>query len=258
MSHVVYSVVVSIALFAGILICWEIGRRIALYRRGADLEAESEGIGAVEGAVFGMMGLLLAFSFSGAMTRWDTRRGLVVEEANDIGTAWLRLDLLPKAVQPELRELFRQYVEARLAVYHAVPGVEIAPAELARANGLQKDIWVRAVEVCGTAEGDRARVLLLPALNSMFDITTTRTVAAQTHPPMVINVLLIGLVLASSLMAGSAMAEERSRGWVHMLGFALAMSVSVYMIFDLEYPRAGLIRIDTIDQVLIDLRASMN
>jgi hypothetical protein len=85
-------------------------------------------------------------------------------------------------------------------------------------------------------------MLLLPALNEMIDITTTRTVAAKTHPPAVINVLLIGLVLGSALIAGSAMADDRARGWLHMLGFALAMSISVYMIFDLEYPRMGLIR----------------
>ena len=136
--------------------------------------------------------------------------------------------------------------------------MELAFDELARADALQKEIWAHAVAACSTPEGERARVLLLPALNDMIDITTTRTVAAKTHPPTVINALLIGLVLASSLMAGSAMADERSRGWLHMLGFALAMSVSVYMIFDLEYPRQGLIRIDAIDQILVDLRATMN
>ena len=258
MGHVVYSIGVAFGLFAAILVCWEIGRRIALRRRARDPDAEREGFGAVEGAVFGLMGLLLAFSFSGAMARWDVRRELVVEEANDIGTAWLRIDLLPKAAQPELRALFRRYLDARLAAYRAVPDLELVNAELARANALQQDIWARAVEASIAPEGERARILLLPALNAMIDITTTRSVAARTHPPEVINALLIGLVLASSLMAGSAMADSRSRAWLHMLGFALAMSVSVYMIFDLEYPRQGLIRIDAIDQVLVDLRASMN
>lgn len=258
MDHVVYSVVVSLALFTGILAVWEVGRRLGLRRRRLDPGAESVGIGAIEGAVFGLMGLLLAFSFSGAMARWDVRRELVVEETNDIGTAWLRLDLLPESARPELRELFRKYVDARIAVYKAVPDIDTAFAELARANALQNEIWARAVAVCSTPEGERARVLLLPALNEMIDITTTRTVAAKTHPPVVINALLIGLVLASSLMAGSAMANDRSRGWVHMLGFALAMSVSIYMILDLEYPRQGLIRIDAIDQIVVDLRATMN
>jgi hypothetical protein len=258
MDHVVYSIVVSLGLFAGILAFWELGRRVGLRRHLLDPEAESVGIGAVEGAVFGLMGLLLAFSFSGAMARWDVRRELVVEETNDIGTAWLRIDLLPETARPELRELFRKYVDARIAVYKARPDIDHAVAELARANALQNEIWARAVAACSTPEGERARVLLLPALNEMIDITTTRTVAAKTHPPIVINALLIGLVLASSLMAGSAMANDRSRGWVHMLGFALAMSVSIYMIFDLEYPRQGLIRIDAIDQIVVDLRASMN
>jgi hypothetical protein len=258
MGHVAYSISVAFGLFAGILVSWEVGRRIGLRRRGRDPDGESVGIGAVEGAVFGLMGLLLAFSFSGAMARWDVRRELVIEETNDIGTAWLRIDLLPETARPELRELFRKYLDARLAVYRAVPDIEAATAELARANALQNEIWARAVAACVTPEGERARILLLPALNAMIDITTTRTAASKTHPPVVINALLIGLVFASSLMAGSTMANDRSRGWVHMLGFALAMSISVYMIFDLEYPRQGLIRIDAIDQILVDLRATMN
>jgi hypothetical protein len=258
MGHIAYSVSVSLALFAGILAVWEIGRRLGLRRQALAPEGESVGIGAVEGAVFGLMGLLLAFSFSGAMTRWDVRRELVVQETNAIGTAWLRIELLPEAARPELRELFRKYLDARLAVYKSAADMELALAELARANGLQNEIWTRAVAECSKPEGERARVLLLPALNEMIDITTTRTVAAKTHPPVVINALLIGLVLASSLMAGSTMANDRSRGWVHMIGFALALSVSVYMIFDLEYPRQGLIRIDAIDQIMVDLRATMN
>ena len=128
----------------------------------------------------------------------------------------------------------------------------------AEADALQQAIWSQAVAACSQPDGERARVLLLPALNEMIDITTSRTVAAATHHPAVINVLLIGLVLASSLLAGSAAGDDVARAWIHMICFALAMSASVYMVFDLEYPRIGLIRIDAVDQVLIDLRASMN
>ena len=216
------------------------------------------GIGAVEGAVFGLMGLMLAFSFSGALTRWDVRRELVVEEANDIGTAWLRLDLLPEAEQPELRELFRRYLDARLAVYASVRDRELPLKEITAANDLQQEIWNRAVAVCSRPEGERARVLLLPALNALIDISTTRTMAAKMHPPRVINALLVALVLASALLAGSTINPDRSRGWVHMVAFALVMSASMYMVLDLEYPRLGLIRIDAVDEVLVQLRASMN
>ena len=79
------------------------------------------GAGVVDGAVFGLLGLLVAFTFSGAATRFDARRQLVVEEANAIGAAYLRLDVLPAAAQPALRARFREYLDSRLAAYRAVP-----------------------------------------------------------------------------------------------------------------------------------------
>ena len=245
------------ALFGGILGCLEIGRRLGRVRHVNDPESARAGAAAVEGAVFGLMGLLIAFTFSGALQRWDVRRTLVVEEANDIGTAWLRLDLLPAPAQPPLRELFRRYLDSRLAVYERLPDAVAARAELAKSASLQSEIWSSAVAACLGPDGERARILLLPALNEMLDITTTRTMALMMHPPAVVNLLLLGLLLASSLVAGLGMAEAPVRNWTHMLCFAAAMSVSVYVIVDLEYPRAGLFRIDAVDQVLIDLRAGM-
>ena len=251
------SVVFAVVLFSAILGCLEIGRRLGLRRHAADPDSARAGAAAVEGAVFGLMGLLIAFTFSGALQRWDVRRSLVVEEANDIGTAWLRIDLLPAAAQPPLRDLFRSYLDARLAVYAALPDVGAAHAALARAEDFQRQIWSSASAACLLPDGERARILLLPALNQMIDITTVRTMALFTHPPVVVYGLLLALLMVSSLIAGFGMAPTPIRNWVHMLCFAAAMSVSVYVILDLEYPRAGLFRIDAFDQVLIDLRASM-
>jgi len=246
----------ALGLFAGILLVLEAGRRIGM-RRMAKQEGALPGLGAVEGAVFGLMGLLIAFTFSGAASRFDTRRSLVVEEANDIGTAYLRLDLLPAAAQPTLRELFRKYLDARLAVYRALPDVEAAKAELARATGLQQEIWTQAVAAC---QGDRSpatTTLVLTALNQMIDITTTRTVALVTHPPAIIFGMLIALALAGALLAGYGMAAAKTRSGIHVLGFATIMAVTLYVILDLEFPRVGLIRIDAFDQVLVDVRNSM-
>jgi hypothetical protein len=208
--------------------------------------------------VFGLLGPLVAFTFSGALQRWDERRAQVVEEANDIGTAWLRLELLPQSSQKPLRDLFRQYLDARLAAYAAFPDADAVKRGLAHASELQQEIWTRSVTECLKPEGERARLLLLPALNAMIDITTTRTVAMQMHPPGVVYLLLVGLLVASSLLAGLAMAQAPHRHYLRMFCFAAAMSVGVYVIFDLEFPRLGLIRIDAIDQVLHDLRAGMN
>ena len=202
---------------------------------------------------------MLAFTFSGASSRFDTRRQLIVEETNDIGTAYLRLDLLPADLQPALRESFRRYLDTRIEVYRKLPDIAAAKDSLAKANELQKQIWRQAV-VASRAEGAQpaAPILLLPALNAMIDITTTRTMATQMHPPSIVFAMLFGLALAASLLAGYGMTGSKVRRWFHMLGFALVMAFAVYVILDIEYPRLGLIRVDAFDQALVDLHASMN
>src|SRR5262245_16840999 len=120
-------------LFCGMLLLLELGWRLGR-RQGRDAEGGQAGVGAVEGAVFALMGLLIAFTFSGAATRFDSRRQVIVEEANAIGTAWLRLDLLPSAAQPALRDMFRRYLDARLAVYQKVPNLLAAQTELDKAR----------------------------------------------------------------------------------------------------------------------------
>ena len=181
----------------------------------------------------------------------------MVEEANAIGTAYLRLDLLPASIQPALWDSFRHYVEARLDAYRKLPDIVAAKLGLAHATQLQGQIWSQAVAACQEAPHS-ATMLLLPALNAMIDITTTRSVAAQIHPPLVIFAMLCVLALASSLLAGYSMAGGRLRNcWIHMLVVAVIMAVTVYVILDLEYPRLGLIRVDAVDQVLVDLRDSM-
>jgi len=214
-------------------------------------------VAAVDGAVFALLGLLLAFTFSGAASRFDARRQLVVEEANNIGTAYLRIDLLPADAQPKLRDTFRRYVDSRINVYRKLPDIEAARAELANGAGLQNEIWTQAVGASAAADSPSARMLLLPAINQMIDITTTRTIAAQAHPPAIVFVVLLILVLAGSFLAGHAMAVGKDRDWIHMLCFAVVMSAAVYVILDFEFPRFGLIRLDTFDRVLHDVRASM-
>ena len=258
MEHGIFASLLAVGLFLGMLMLAEVGRRIGMRRLAQDPEGAEAGVGVVDGAVFALLGLLMAFTFSGAASRFDTRRQLIVEETNDIGTAYLRIDLLPVDAQPKLREKFRQYVDARLGVYRKMPDIAAANEELARTNKLQGEIWRQAV-AASAAQGasPAAPMLLLTALNAMIDITTTRTMAMQMHPPTVIFVMLFGLALASSLLVGYGMAASKQRNWLHTLGLAFAMAAAVYVILDIEYPRAGFIRVDAFDRALVELREGM-
>jgi hypothetical protein len=249
-------VALAVGLFAAMLGASEVGYRIGRRAQARDGGGERAGGGAVEGAVFALLGLLLAFTFGGAASRFDTRRTLVVEEANAIGTAWLRLDLLVAEDQPPLRDLFRRYLDARIAVYQSLPDLEAAMRELGRANALQAEIWVGSVEAARRA-GFRESSLLLPALNQMFDITTTRTRAAYTHVPGVIVAALFGVAVLAALLAGHGMSTAPQRNLMHAVLFAAVVATTFYLIVDFEYPRIGLLRLDAADQVLLELRDSL-
>ena len=258
LNPVVIGGAVAIALFLGIIVFLVIGRwigRRAIVRHGS---AGLPNIGSLEAAVFALLGLLIAFTFSGALSRFDVRRIQAVDEANAIGTAYLRIDLLPATAQAPLRQAFRDYVDARIATYRKLPDLDAAKQELARSLELQSQIWSQAVAAIRMPESRaEAELLVIPALNAMFDITTVRVVATQIHPPLIIYAMLAGLALASALLAGYQSAGEKGYDWVHKIGFAGIVALTVYVILDIEYPRLGWVRLDAIDQVLVNVRAGM-
>ena len=175
------STLFALGLLVGMILMLELGHRVGARQRARITEGGAAGIGAVEAAIFALLGLLIAFTFQGAMVRFDERRALIVEEANNIGTAWLRIDLLPASAQPALRDLFRQYLDSRLLTYRKIPDMVAVKAELDHTAQLQGEIW--KVALAGQKESGQVIVVgLLPVLNQMFDIVTTRTMAAQTHP----------------------------------------------------------------------------
>lgn len=257
MYSTIYALLLAMGLFLGMLFLLEIGRRWRIRDSAKGSEEDQAGLGVVEAAVFTLLGLMIGFTFSGAVSRYDTYRRLVADETNAIGTAYQRLELLPKDAQPPLRELFRQYLDSRLQVYEKLPDIGAAKAELARSATLQNEIWTEAVAASRLPESHPdAGKLLLPALGMMADITTTREMATHMHPPTLIFALLFALALACSLLAGYRMGAG-SRRWLHVIGFTAAVVVTIYVTLEVEYPRRGVIRLDTYDRVLMQLRETM-
>lgn len=251
------AILFSTGMFLGMLACLHAGYRLGRRRIEKDEEDIDKGVGPIDGAVFALFGLLLAFTFSGAATRFDERRDLILTEANAIGTAYLRVDLLPVEAQPRVRALFRQYVESRLATYRKLPDLAAAKSEYEQSLRLQGEIWSLSVAATRNAPAPGTAVLVLSSLNDMIDITTTRLAAAFRHPPLIIFGMLFALGLATSLLAGYGMAEGRRRPWLHMVAFAAASTLTVYVIVDMEYPRLGLIRVDDTDRLLSQVLDAM-
>ena len=248
----------AIAWLVGIILALELGRLFGARQLAKDPNKEMAGMDMMGGAVFALCGLLIAFTLSGGASRYDERRMLIAEEANDIGTAYLRIDLLPDSAQPALRTLFKDYLNARIGAYAKLPDLAAAFAEIKRSETIQLDIWSRTIAASrnSAAHPDAAK-LMLPALNDMIDITTTRLMAARIHPSPIMYMLLFILGLGCSLISGIRMAGRKGRSWLHIFTFAVVMSACAYVILALEYPRMSFINLGEYDQVLIDLRDSM-
>lgn len=213
--------------------------------------------GTVETAIFALFGLLIAFTFSGAASRFDERRHFITTETNAIGTAYLRLDLVDPDARLALQALFRQYLDSRLAVYQKLPDLEAAEKEWVTGAALQNAIWDQSVAACRIQANPSTCVVLLPALNEMIDITTTRKMSMMMHPPPIIFVLLFMFGLGCSFVGGYGMGKNTQHRSIYHVVFAVMTAITVYVIIDIEYPRFGIIRVNAADQVLIELRASM-
>jgi hypothetical protein len=185
---------------------------------------------------------------------------MIVEEANAIGAAYHRIDLLPPNTQTQLREEFRKYVHSRLAIYQKVPDWEAVDAmngEIKHSTAIQKEIWRQAIDA--TKQGDlTVQALVVPAIDRMVDIATIQTVAFQSHPPGAVWGMLGLTLLASCVLAGYSMSGSSVRNWVHILAFALLFSAVVYVNVDFEYPRMwGFIRINDMDKLLVQTLENM-
>jgi hypothetical protein len=249
--------IVALGVFVIMLASMEAGRRLALAH---DRHEESEiikGTAAVEGMMYALLGLLIALLFTTAASRVVDRRDLIVSESNAVGTAYLRLDLIPAEAQPRLRQAFRDYVDARLRGYELMPDSSYK-AEFERAAALQKQIWRDAVNAAQASANPMTLQLLLDPINDMIDITSTRNAAILTHPPVVVYLLLVLLAMLCSLMTGRTMASRRFGKWLYRLGFAGVVSFAILVILELEFPRIGFLQINAFDQFLRQTRSAMD
>jgi len=258
MEKILISALFAATLFVGVLGCLRLGWIIGRQRSRVAGENAQAGLGAIDGAIFGLMGLLIAFTFTGAANRFQERRELITQHVNTIGTAWLRLDLLSDEARDQARDGLRRYVDSMMQTTRNVADQQTALADLAKLNAIQKEVWDHLIDA---TKRDRTLPLaqtVLPPVNEMFDLSNSRLLASRQHPPLAVFAMLGSLVLLSGLLAGFGMAKSDRQSPLHVVGFAAVMALSIYLILDMEYPRLGLVRVDTFDQALRELRATMN
>lgn len=227
---------ILVALFAALEIGFRAGKRAVAEH---DTHAGPQ-VGAIQGAVLGLMGLLLAFSFAAAGARFLERQDLIVKEANAIGTSYLRADLLPPPYKRELQIALQRYTEHRIAVSERLRG-EIPQADAEEIQRQQDSIWGAAI--AGVNLRPEVMLGVLPPINDVLDVHTERIFAGRKHVPA----LVMGLLIACSLLSvgvigyGCGLGGRRRTPLTGSL--AIIVAAALWITIDLDHPRAGLLRL---------------
>ena len=217
-----------------------------------DPEHAKTDIKAINGMLIGLLGLLLAFTFGMSNSRYDDRRHIIIEESNIIGTTILRTDMYPDSMRSVLRSALREYVESRIAFYDARSDFQKTMSEFREGQALSAKIWSMAADYA-RKNGEITRTSqLIPSINEMIDITATRLAASEGTIPDSIMYFLFILCACTSFLMGYDQGSKVE--WIIVMGFALALSATIFSIVDLDRPRSGLINMDRPNQKIVDLR----
>jgi hypothetical protein len=214
-----------------------------------------EDISTLEGAVLGLLALMIAFTFAMALSRFEARREAILNEANSIGTAALRARLLPAPHNAESLKLLKDYVRIRLDITRRVP----SPAELSsaidRSNAIQEELWQQAKAVAATDNGMVPTGLFIQSLNELMDNQQKRLTAVRNRVPNLVLLSLYAAAAVAGAFAGyaSGLGKRPSRFPVYVMIFLVC--AVILMIQDLDRPLSGFITYS--QQPMIDTAASI-
>ena len=234
-----------------VLLSAEAGWRLGDYRRQRPEHEEEAPVGAIVGATIGLLAFLLAFTFGMAASRYDTRRQLVLEEANAIGTTYLRAEMLPEPQQGNIRNLLREYAAMRVGGVTAI----IRPENLAKSSALQDRLWADAVAVGRQNPESIVVGLFIEALNHMIDTDAARVTAGRSRIPKTIWVVLYLVTILAMAAVGYEFGLTGERSWPVTILLALVFTAVILLVADLDLPQQGLLRVS--QQAMLDLIAKI-
>jgi hypothetical protein len=241
------------ASLASILFAADVGHRLGHMRHRLSEHEKEPTVGGIVAAELGLLAFLLAFTFSLAASRFEARRQTLLEEANAIGTAFLRAKMLPEPQGREIRQLLREYVDVRLA---AVQEGTIESG-IRRSNELHEKLWAGAV---AAAEKDNRSVpigLFIQSLNEVIDLHAKRVlVGLHSRIPTSIWLVLFAVAALSFGSMGYQSGLTGARRSPAVFPLALIFAAVMWMVIDLDRPQDGLLRVS--QQPMIELRSTMD
>jgi uncharacterized membrane protein YedE/YeeE len=247
---------IALVLLMAVLAAMEVGFHAGRRAHPTVTEDAKGHISATQASMLGILALLLAFTFSLSLQRFDSRNDAMVDEANAIGTAYLRAQLLPAPLRSDVRRLLREYTDLRVrAGALSIVEQDGGGSLMGKAVGIQDTLWEYARRAAEIEPNPVTSGLFIQSLNELIDSFGRRDAALNRHVPEVVLFLLLGTFLISGAIVGFGAGVAATRpSWVSFAMVALIV-VLVFVIFDLDRPRRGLIVVT--EKNLVDLRASM-
>ncbi len=248
------SVLIAVVLFLSMAVVMELGYRLGRGSRQSEL-AKAQ-VNAIQGSLLGVLALLLGFTFSLSLQRYDGRSAAVVTEANAIGTAWLRAEMLPEPIRQRTRNALRAYLDLRLqAGQISLDHDQQRRDMLAETAAQQEALWILARQAVEMDDRPVTSGLYVQALNDLIDAFGTRDAALNRHVPEVVLLLLYITFLMCGGVVGYASGVGGHRAPAATYVMVGLIVLLVFLIVDLDRPRRGLIEVN--QQSLIELRQSM-
>ncbi len=228
------------------------GYRFGQWRQARALEEKDAPVAAIVASILGLLAFMLAFTFSLAAARFDARREAVLEEANAIGTTYLRARLLPEPQRSEIMDLLREYTELRA---HGMTESRIADV-ISRSEELQEQLWSRSVAVANKNTATIMTGLFVQSLNEMIDLHSKRVfVGLNSRIPISIWLVLFGLAFIGMASVGYQSGLTGTRRSPGMPILTLAFAAVFFLIVDLDRGHEGVLRVS--QQMMIDLLRTM-
>ncbi len=242
----------------------EFGLRVGFRLHSEKDEARKSQIGGVQGAVLGLLGLLLGFTFAMSVARNDARRNLVLQEANSIGTTWMRAGLLPPGAiarpagvasrTEEVRGLLRQYVDVRIAGREVSDDAALLAEGIRQSGEIQGALWSHAEEAAAEAPTPVV-VSFISALNEMIDTDAARIAAGRNRIPATVWILVVFVAAFGCFTSTYGSGAQGARSNFTSFFLPVLITIVIGMIFDIDHSLQGVIGVS--QQPMLDLKANI-
>jgi len=243
---------VALGLIAGVVAAHELGFWLGSSTRSTD-EPFDRQVGLVRASTAALVAFLIGFSFSGAASRFIERQDIIVKEANALGTAYLRADVIAEPQRSELKGALREYTADRVRLLSGEERDQIQPL-LAKVGGLHERMWRSAIK--GTQDNAPLMGVVLPSINEVIDLHSTHLALASRHLPLPIVVVLLATAAISVGLMGFGNGRVGRRFSLLDSVYGVVLAVALWMTIDLDYPSIGIIRVS--NRSVAETLAAMN